>query len=125
MEREASCYIHQVYNLFNLLYLFIFHIFLTFSIGAGLATDKAHGQYASTVIYEDDNEEQMKSIPVTNPHRDVDTYIFAHTPNTDVAIVAPTNIFGRSQYYSKAVSLIFLFYVYFMYWYNLWWNADI
>lgn len=62
--------------------------------GTGILVDDAHGDYASEKIYNDLDMESIHAIPLTQMHRDVDTYIFENSQNFDSIIVAPPTIHG-------------------------------
>ena len=68
--------------------------------GTGVLTDNARGEYASDVIYNDLNVEQIKSIPPTAHHRNVDLRVvdadekgYARTH-----IVLPSTIYGVAKH---------------------------
>eukprot|EP00026_Physarum_polycephalum_P009787 Phypoly_transcript_09923.p1 GENE.Phypoly_transcript_09923~~Phypoly_transcript_09923.p1 ORF type:complete len:267 (+),score=49.80 Phypoly_transcript_09923:215-1015(+) len=68
--------------------------------GSGIVSDQAFGQFASEKIYDDSDTADMTAIPVTNPHRDVDTFLFESAKNFtefDLVIVAPTDIYGQTS----------------------------
>lgn len=62
--------------------------------GTGILIDEARGEYASDKIYNDQDIESIHAIPITQLHRDVDTYIFENSQNFDSIIVAPPTIHG-------------------------------
>jgi nucleoside-diphosphate-sugar epimerase len=45
-------------------------------------------------VFDDTDEEQIASLPATNPHRHVDTYITERSSSYNLVIVAPTMVFG-------------------------------
>ncbi|KAI0787443.1 NAD-P-binding protein [Fomes fomentarius] len=68
--------------------------------GTGLLTDDARGEYSTDTIYDDCNVEQIKSIPETAEHRQVDLrivdadqkgYIRSH-------IILPSTIYGTANH---------------------------
>jgi nucleoside-diphosphate-sugar epimerase len=65
--------------------------------GSGIVSVNSRGNLDET-IWNDDDVAQMESIPATNPHRDVDLHIFANKSAFDLAIIAPTTIYGRGHY---------------------------
>jgi len=65
--------------------------------GSGIVHVHTKGNSASEKIYHDDNTAEMNAIPVTNPHRDVDSFILENAAAYDVVLVAPTTIYGQGQ----------------------------
>ncbi|KAI0737098.1 NAD(P)-binding protein [Daedaleopsis nitida] len=68
--------------------------------GTGVLTDDARGEYVTDTIYSDLNVEQIKSIPATALHRNVDLLVFdADTQGfARTHIVAPSTIYGLAQH---------------------------
>ncbi|KAJ2922843.1 hypothetical protein H1R20_g14259, partial [Candolleomyces eurysporus] len=66
--------------------------------GTGVLIDDAKGMYASDTIYNDLDTSQLKSIPVTQPHRIVDLTIVEADKEGYVKtyIVLPSTIYGRA-----------------------------
>lgn len=62
--------------------------------GTGVLSDGAKGDKASNLIYSDLDMKTIHSLPLTNPHRDVDQYLFEHSSNIKLIIVAPPIIYG-------------------------------
>jgi nucleoside-diphosphate-sugar epimerase len=66
--------------------------------GTGVLSDNARGLHESDKIFYDDNDDQINSIPDTNPHRNVDLLLTKfHQPNSsdlDLVIIAPPTIWG-------------------------------
>ena len=65
--------------------------------GTGALIDEAKGEYASDKIYNDLDIESIHSIPVTQPHRNVDDYIFKNSEGFESIIVAPPLIYGQGK----------------------------
>jgi len=63
--------------------------------GSGIVNVVTRGNSASETIFEDDNKAQTDAIPATNPHRDVDTFLFANADSHDLVIIVPTTIYGQ------------------------------
>jgi len=65
--------------------------------GSGILVDLHDTKFGqlSTVVYDDTNEEQIASIPLNNPHRNVDDYIIKHSGSYNLVIVAPTLVYGK------------------------------
>jgi len=66
--------------------------------GSGIVSAITRGNYATTEIFDDANQEQIDKIPWTNPHRDVDKLIFDNKDLYDYVIIAPTTIYGISKH---------------------------
>ncbi len=62
--------------------------------GTSVLADRAMGAYASETIYNDTDIETIHALPLTQPHKDVDSYIFENNQNFDSIIVAPPTIYG-------------------------------
>jgi putative NADH-flavin reductase len=64
--------------------------------GSGILFDPKNPMYGelNPTVYVDTNEEQMASLPVTNLHRNVDTFIIQHSDAYTLVIVAPSLIYG-------------------------------
>ncbi|KAI0767991.1 NAD-P-binding protein [Trametes elegans] len=67
--------------------------------GTGLLTDDARGEYVTETIYSDLNVEQLKSIPPTAFHRDVDLLVIeADTQGyARTHIIFPSTIYGIAE----------------------------
>lgn len=63
--------------------------------GTSILNDESNGQYEGKVIYSDLDTEKLNAIPVTNPHRHVDTYIIDNSADYDLVIIAPPCIYGE------------------------------
>jgi len=63
--------------------------------GTSVLADKAMGNHASDKVYSDLDMESIHALPIMQPHKDVDTYIFENNQNFDSIIVAPPNIYGE------------------------------
>ncbi len=62
--------------------------------GTCVLEDFADGQFASEKIYSDLDIEGIRALPVTNFHRDVDTYIDENNKSAELIVVCPPNIYG-------------------------------
>ncbi|KAI0360218.1 NAD-P-binding protein [Trametes cingulata] len=67
--------------------------------GTGVLTDDARGEYATETVYSDLNVEQIKSIPPTALHRNVDLAIMEADAQGYVRahIILPSTIYGIAQ----------------------------
>ena len=67
--------------------------------GTGVITDDARGLYAGDVVYDDVNLEQLKSIPATAFHRNVDLLVFDADFHGHIKshIIAPSTIYGLAR----------------------------
>ncbi len=78
--------------------------------GAGILADEAMGNYAAEKIYNDLDIETIHNIPLTQPHKDIEDYIFKNSTNYDPIIVCPPTIFGVGSgpfnRYSKQLPLL-------------------
>jgi len=63
--------------------------------GTSVISDKALGSYASDKIYSDLDMESIHGLPITQPHKDVDAYVFENSKNFDSIIVCPPTIYGE------------------------------
>ncbi|KAI0707122.1 NAD-P-binding protein [Earliella scabrosa] len=68
--------------------------------GTGVLTDDSHGEYATEIIYDDLNVEQIKSIPPTALHRNVDLLIFEADSEgyARTHIITPSTIYGLAKH---------------------------
>lgn len=62
--------------------------------GTSVLADRAMGAYASEKIFNDTDIESIHALPITQPHKDVDSFIFENNQNYDSIIVAPPTIYG-------------------------------
>lgn len=62
--------------------------------GTGMLVDDSHGEFTSEKIYNDLDMDTIHAIPLSQYHRDVDTFIFENSPNFDSIIVSPPTIHG-------------------------------
>jgi len=62
--------------------------------GTSVLADRAMGAYAAEKIFNDLDVESIHALPITQPHKDVDSYIFENNQNFDSIIVAPPTIYG-------------------------------
>jgi len=63
--------------------------------GTSVLADKAMGNYVSDKIYSDLDMDSINALPITQPHKDVDIYIFENNKGFDSILVAPPNIYGE------------------------------
>ncbi|KAI0787434.1 NAD(P)-binding protein [Fomes fomentarius] len=68
--------------------------------GTGVLTDNARGEYATDTIYDDTNVEQIKSIPATAFHRNVDLRVVDADQKGYVRshIIVPSTIYGIAKH---------------------------
>ncbi len=68
--------------------------------GTGVLTDNARGEYASDTIYSDIDIEQLKSIPPTASHRNVDLRVLDADAKgyARTHIVFPSTIYGIAKH---------------------------
>jgi len=62
--------------------------------GTCVLEDNTKGQFSSERIYSDLDIEAIRALPVTNFHRDVDTYIDENNKSAELIVVCPPNIYG-------------------------------
>ncbi|CAO3644373.1 unnamed protein product [Cunninghamella blakesleeana] len=65
--------------------------------GFVINVSKPFGNDSNETVYSDLDNDALNNIPVTNPHRDVDDYLINHSEHFDLAIIAPTTIFGEPR----------------------------
>jgi len=65
--------------------------------GTGILVDlpTAGGMYEGKEIYSDKDSAKLNAIPVTQPHRNVDTFLIDNSEKYDLVIVSPPCIYGR------------------------------
>lgn len=63
--------------------------------GTGVLVDDARGDYASDKVYSDFDIEAIHDLPTSQPHRDVDAFIFGNNKNFESIIIAPPLIYGQ------------------------------
>lgn len=68
--------------------------------GSGIVHVSTQGNSASEKIYHDDDTAEVNAIPVTNPHRDVDTFIFENNAAYDLVVIAPSTIYGQGKIFA-------------------------
>lgn len=62
--------------------------------GTGVLRDESMGNYASEKIYSDLDMESIHALPITQPHKDVDAFLFKNNQNFESIIVCPPTIYG-------------------------------
>lgn len=62
--------------------------------GTGEISDDARGEFSSDKIYSDLDIETIHTIPATQAHRHVDSYIFDNNQGFESIIVAPPTVYG-------------------------------
>lgn len=74
---------------------------LVHTSGTGVVSDKAEGEFTEYAkkIWNDNSEDDIRSIDPAQPHRDVDLTIFAAdtTKKVSAYIIAPSSIYGTSS----------------------------
>jgi nucleoside-diphosphate-sugar epimerase len=85
------------------------HPILIHTSGTANIFQDVRGEHVGDLIYHDNNDSEINSIPDSNPHRDVDVHIRDfHKSNEgkiDVIIIAPSTIWGLGSGPSNIVSL--------------------
>ncbi|KAG6331881.1 hypothetical protein ID866_7207 [Astraeus odoratus] len=73
--------------------------------GSGILIDDAKGLYATDVIYDDLNPDQIETIPPTQPHRGVDLVVLRADDDCYIKsfIILPSTIYGHAK--TKLVDL--------------------
>lgn len=62
--------------------------------GTGVLTDNARGNVTADFIYSDLDMKSINALAITQPHKEVDKYIFDHCKHIDSLIIAPPTIYG-------------------------------
>ncbi|ORZ21068.1 hypothetical protein BCR42DRAFT_406757 [Absidia repens] len=67
--------------------------------GSGIVCDVNinDGNQANEHIYSDLDTSTLNNLPITNPHRQVDTYLIDHSANFDLVLIGPTTVFGEAS----------------------------
>jgi len=74
--------------------------------GSGILSVDTRGNSASEKIFDDLNTADLNAIPLSQPHRNVDTFILARDAAYHLVIIAPTTIYGRGHYLEGISNLV-------------------
>lgn len=68
--------------------------------GSGIVSDVGvnNGNQANRQVYSDLDTEALDALPPTHPHRHVDTFLIDHAAHYDLALIAPTTVFGEARH---------------------------
>ncbi|CAO3587769.1 unnamed protein product [Absidia cylindrospora] len=68
--------------------------------GSGIVCDVNvnDGNQANEHVYSDLDTTTLSNLPITNPHRQVDTFLIDHSANFDLVLIGPTTVFGEASH---------------------------